>query len=329
MGKDEVLRLLMSSNSGYVSGAELAKLLTVSRTAVWKHIKTLLQEGHRIEAVPSKGYRLMNRPDVILLSELKQDLKTNLIGKDIRLYPETASTNTRAVELAREGAAEGTVIVAETQTGGKGRLGRSWISPKGNLYASVVLRPSVPPYKAPLLTLMGAVAAASAIRKHVDIQAGIKWPNDIFISGKKAGGLLTEMSAEPDRVKYVVLGIGLNVNMDPGALPAEIRDLSTSLSAEKKVPIDRTPLLLQLLQELDHWYGLFLRNEGNVLEAWKDLNVTTGKRVAVSLPGERLEGLAQGVDGEGRLILAVDDGTIRQVAAGDVTIVKGTDAETR
>jgi BirA family transcriptional regulator, biotin operon repressor / biotin---[acetyl-CoA-carboxylase] ligase len=318
MYKDKILKLLASSRTGFVSGEDLAAKLGISRTMVWKHIKALGKEGLRIEAVPSKGYRLMAVPDVILLDELKQGLRTKVIGKYIHLRPEVESTNALAAELAQKGAPEGTVVIAESQSGGKGRLGRTWISPKGNLYLSVILRPNIAPHKAPLLTLMGAVAVAVAIRKHTALQASIKWPNDIFLAGKKAGGLLTEMSSEPDRIRHIVIGIGVDVNMAVDELPAQIRPSSTTIAAEKGEAIDRTALLQVLINELDH----FLNSEAAVLKEWEELNVTTGKRVVVSGGGETLEGSAEGIDSEGRLILKLDDGTLRRVAAGDVTILK-------
>jgi BirA family biotin operon repressor/biotin-[acetyl-CoA-carboxylase] ligase len=324
MHKDDILRLLRTSRSGFVSGAELASAMGVSRTAVWKHVKSLEQEGYGIEAVPSKGYRLLSAPDLIVPGEVQRELRTKTIGRAIVHRIETGSTNGLAMELALQGAAEGTAVVAEAQTAGKGRRGRSWVSPRGNLYLSVVLRPAVPVYKAPLITLMGAVAVASAIRKHLGVPAAIKWPNDILISGKKVCGLLTEMSAEPDRIRHIVLGIGVNVNMDLRVLPSDIRSRSTTLAAEAGRSIDRTKLLKALLTELDHWYRCFLRKEADVIVAWQELNETIGKRVAVSGAGDILEGKAAGVDAEGRLILQLDDGTVRQVAAGDVTIVKGT-----
>jgi BirA family biotin operon repressor/biotin-[acetyl-CoA-carboxylase] ligase len=213
-------------------------------------------------------------------------------------------------------------VIAETQTGGKGRLGRKWISPKGNLYLSVILRPNIPTYKAPLITLMGAVAVASAIRRTCGVQAAIKWPNDILISGKKVAGLLTEMSAEPDRIKHIALGIGVDVNMALGELPLDIRALTTTLAAQAGRKIDRTALLRQILIDLEHWYRVFLHNDADVLREWEELNMTIGKRVAVSGLGETLEGLAQGIDSEGRLIIKFNDGSVKTVAAGDVTILK-------
>ena len=322
MKKDDVLRLLRSSCSGHLSGAALAAVMGVSRTAVWKHIKTLEREGYVIEAVPSKGYRLTSSPDVIVANEVKQGLGTRAIGKEIVHVDEVASTNTLAMELAQKGAVDGTVVIAETQSGGKGRLGRTWLSPSGNLYMSVILRPAVPIFKAPLITLMGAVAVASGIRKQCRIPVGIKWPNDILLSGKKVSGLLTEMSAEPDRIRHIVLGIGVNVNMDSRALPADVRKLATTLAAAAGRPVDRTALARTLLAELDLWYHRFLKGDAAVLAAWNELNITLGHRVAVSGGSAKLEGLAHGVDGEGRLILKLDDGTLRQVAAGDVTIMK-------
>lgn len=323
MKKEEVLTLLRLSRSGHVSGAALAAEMGVSRTAVWKHIKTLEREGYAIEAVPSKGYRLTASPDIIVAGDVKQGLGTKIIGKEILHYAEVASTNTLAMDLARTGAVDGTVVIAETQTGGKGRLGRTWASPAGNLYVSVVLRPAVPISKAPLITLMGAVAVASGLRRQCGVPAGIKWPNDILLSGKKVSGLLTEMSAEPDRIRHIVLGIGVNVNMDCRALPPEVRRMSTTLAAAVGKRVDRTALLRTLLAELDLWYRRFLQNDGEVLAAWKELNVTLGHRVTVRGGGATQEGLAAGVDAEGRLMLKLDDGSLRQVAAGDVTIVKG------
>jgi BirA family biotin operon repressor/biotin-[acetyl-CoA-carboxylase] ligase len=169
---------------------------------------------------------------------------------------------------------------------------------------------------------MGAVAVVAAIRETTEISAGIKWPNDILVAGKKVGGILTEMSAEPDRIRHLVLGIGVNVNMDPGGFPADVGKLSTTLAAESGAPVNRTRLLQNLLLHLDHWYLRFLMNEGDVLDAWKSFNVTLGHQVAVSTRGEMIEGLAKDIDRDGRLIVSLPDGSRRTVSAGDVTILK-------
>jgi BirA family biotin operon repressor/biotin-[acetyl-CoA-carboxylase] ligase len=322
MYKEKILNLLRSSCSGFISGEDLARKCGISRTMVWKHIKSLEREGFGIEAVPSQGYKITTKPDILRPSDIKPGLRTTVIGKKIQFLSEVASTNTLAMEMAADGTPEGTVVIAETQTGGKGRLGRKWISPKGNLYLSVVLRPNIPMHKAPLVTLIGAVAVVSAIRTTCGLEAGIKWPNDILISGKKIGGLLTEMSAEQDRIRHIVLGIGVDVNMEMVELPPEVRSLTTTLAAEVGAKINRIALLQRVLRDLEHWYQKFLKNDEDVLEAWKKLNVTVGNRITVSGAGEALDGLAQGIDRDGRLIVRLDDGTIRMVAAGDVTIVK-------
>jgi len=322
MNKEDILRVLRSSSSGFVSGADLAASMGISRTAVWKHVKALEREGYRFEAIPSKGYRLTSSPDVLVVSDLKHGLRTRTVGREIICLADTVSTNTLAMDRAQKGAADGTVVFAETQTGGKGRLGRAWASPRGNLYLSVILRPPLPVHKAPLVTLLGAVAVAAAVRERLGVPAGIKWPNDILIGGKKVAGLLTEMSAEPDRIRHIVLGIGVNVNMDTRELPPDVRRTATSLSAAAGSRVDRIMFAKALLASLDKWYQRFLANEADVLDAWKELNVTLGSRVAVDGAGSRLEGLARGIDAEGRLIVELDDGTRRQVSAGDVTIMK-------
>ncbi len=322
MYKDKILNLLRSSESGFLSGQELATKLGISRTMVWKHIKSLEQEGFGIEAVPSQGYRISSVPDLLRTDDIRHGLKTRTIGRRVHLEREVGSTNTLAMEMASRGAPDGTVVLAETQTGGRGRLGRNWISPAGNLYLSVILRPDIPTYKAPLITLMGAVAVATAIRTSCGLPASIKWPNDIFLSGKKVSGLLTEMSAEPDRVKHIVLGIGVDVNMELTQLPVDLRDFTTTLASEAGGRIDRTALLRQVLRELDRWYGIFLANDADVLRAWESLNVTTGERVTVSGQGVKFEGTARGIDSEGRLLVEVEGGAVRTVAAGDVTILK-------
>ncbi len=326
MKKDELIRMLRSSQGGYVSGTELASALGVSRAAVWKQVRALARAGFAIDAVPSKGYRLTAAPDVVLPGDITRDLGTAVIGGTIRYEDEIPSTNTLAMELAHAGAAEGTVVLAEAQSGGRGRLGREWFSPRGNMYFSVILRPPIPPSRAPLLTLMGAVASASAIRSQTGVAAGIKWPNDLLINGKKAAGILTEMSAEPDRIRYVVLGIGVNANMDPALFSSEVRRTATTLALEAGMAVDRTDLLRRMLLELDHWYGRFRDDAAGMLAAWRLLNVTLGNRIRVSGAGPVREGLARDVDEEGRLILELDDGTGLPVAAGDVTIVAAEEA---
>ncbi len=323
MQKNDILRLLRAPGAGFVSGAVLAAALGVSRTAVWKHIRSLERDGYGIEAVPSKGYRLTASPDVIVVDDLVSGRPAGrIIGSRIRYVPETASTNTIAMELAQQGAPEGTIVLAELQTGGRGRLGRAWASPRGNVYLSVILRPALPMSKAPLITLMGAVAVAAAVRAYPGPEAGIKWPNDVLLAGKKVSGLLSELSAETDRIRHIVLGIGVNVNMDPRELPPDVRPLATTLADAAGRPVDRTVLLGRLLGELDRWYERLLKDEAAVLAEWRTLNVTTGRRVTVRGAGPAIEGLARDIDDEGRLLVELDSGVVHRVSAGDVTIIK-------
>jgi len=322
MYKEKILDILRASRSGFLSGEDLARKIGVSRTMVWKHIKSLERDGFGIDAVPSQGYRIISEPDILWQNEIKTGLKTKVIGRELLIYPEISSTNTRAMEMAWDNAHEGTVVIAEIQTSGKGRLGRKWISPKGNLYFSVILRPDIPLHKAPLITLMGAVAVASAIRGICQVHAEIKWPNDVLISGKKVCGLLTEMSAEQDRIRHIVLGIGVDVNMDLEVLPTDVRTRTTSLMSETSQKINRNALLKEIFRKIDQWYPVLFQDPAQVLKAWEKFNMTLGRRVIISGAGEALEGLAQGLDTEGRLIVKLDDGTTRTVAAGEVTILK-------
>jgi BirA family biotin operon repressor/biotin-[acetyl-CoA-carboxylase] ligase len=322
MYKEKILSMLRASHERFLSGEELARKAGISRAMVWKHVAALRREGFAIEALPSQGYRITASPDLLRLADVRQGLKTKIVGREFELFSELASTNTYAMEQAARGCREGLAVVAETQTGGKGRLGRTWVSQKGNLHLSVVLRPEIPLRTAPLLTLAAAVAVASAINPFVNNTARIKWPNDILLSGRKAGGLLTEMSAEQDRVRHVVIGIGVNVNKLPEALPAEVAAVTTSLAEEIGRAIDRTQLLRAILRELDKWYAAFLADEKTVLDEWRKLNATLANRVTVSNAGALLEGAAEDIDADGRLLLRLADNSVKAVSAGDVTIVK-------
>ncbi len=246
-----ILRLF-HSKEGYVSGEHLSRELGVSRTAVWKHISALRHDGYRIEAVPSRGYRLVSSPDNLDPHEVKARLESARVGQRLEYLKITASTNADAFRLAEEGAVEGTVVLADSQTGGKGRRGRVWASPAGvNLYCSVVLRPAIMPHEAPQLTFLSAVAVARAIELTTALTPEIKWPNDLLISGKKVAGLLNEMSAETDGINFVILGIGVNLNMTADQFPDDLRHPATSLLLESGVQVDRSRFASTMLNELD------------------------------------------------------------------------------
>ena len=297
--------------------------MQVSRTAVWKHIKSLRDAGYRIEAVPSRGYRLLAAPDLLLPEEIAVGLHSARIGRRLICYRETGSTNEDAFKLAEEGAEEGTVVFAEAQRRGKGRLGRRWESPDGvNLYCSVILRPPILPARAAQLTFLSVVAAARAIEAVTSLRPSIKWPNDLLLSGKKVAGLLNEMSAETEKVNFIVLGIGVNINMDRPQFPDDLRHPATSLFLEAGRPVRRLDIARALLEALDALYDSYLQNGyGPVREEWLARSAFIGRRIRVTFHDKDLHGTAEGIDEEGALLVRAPDGRLERVLAGDVTIL--------
>ncbi|GAM11600.1 bifunctional ligase/repressor BirA [Geobacter sp. OR-1] len=320
---DRQILELFRERSGFVSGAELSAILKVSRTAVWKHIKTLRSQGYGITARHSSGYRLVSAPDVLTPAAVTAGLTAKILGCRIICLPETGSTNSEAYRLAEEGAAEGTVIIADSQSKGKGRLGRSWLSPAGvNLYCSLILRPPILPVDAFKFTFLSAVAVARAIESSVSIPPLIKWPNDILLNGKKVAGLLNEMSAETERVNFVILGIGVNLNMRPEQFPGDLRYPATSLAIESGLEISRLSFVRNLLESLDSLYTDYLCNGyGPVRDEWVARCGMIGSRVSVSVASEQIEGVATGIDDSGALLVKTATGVISRVLAGDVEIL--------
>ena len=312
----EIIRLL-KAGSGYTSGQSLSASLGISRTAVWKHVEALRKMGYGIEASPSKGYRLLEaRPFNGV--ELQSLLAGNLLGSQVHFFDSIDSTNAKAFELARGGVPEGTVVVAETQTRGKGRIGRKWESPAGmNLYLSVVLRPKVAPQGAQGLTFVAALAAAEAVFAS-GAKPAVKWPNDILIGGRKTAGILLEMDSEPDRVHFVVAGIGVNLNVRRDMFPEYIKDTATSLFEETGSSVDRGLFTARLLSSMERWYGVYL-SEGfvPVIEAWKGWFNSAGKPVKVTFFDRTVEGTCAGVDTDGALLLE-REGRVERIISGDV-----------
>ena len=321
---DEILKLLRESPSTFLSGEEISHRLKVSRTAVWKRMTYLRTLGYEIEASTRTGYRLIRSPDLLTPSEIKPLLNTKWIGKKIHYFETLDSTNSQAYQLALNGAEEGEMVVAESQERGKGRLGRHWFSPPYlNLYLSVVLRPNISPHQASLITLMAAVATADAIRKFSGLLPLIKWPNDILLGGRKVAGLLNEIQSEMDRVHFVILGIGINLNMDEMMFSKEIESIATSLKIEMGQTISRKTFLQFLLQELENWYTIFMKQgSAMILEAWRDRAHLKGRRVKVTSFGETWIGLGVDVDTDGALILEMADGKRKRVVAGDIIYEK-------
>jgi BirA family biotin operon repressor/biotin-[acetyl-CoA-carboxylase] ligase len=317
---DEILQLLRESPSAFLSGEEISHRLKVSRTAVWKRITHLRNLGYEIEASTRSGYRLIQSPDLLTPLEIEPILKTKWIGKRIHYFQFIDSTNSKAYQLALDGAEEGEIVIAESQEKGKGRLGRHWFSPPFlNLYLSVILRPKILPHQASLITLMAAIATADAIRVFSGLLPLIKWPNDILLRDRKVAGLLNEIHSEMDRIHFVILGMGVNLNMDQEMFSREIRATATSLKVEMGETISRKVFLQFLLNELERWYTIFLR-EGSavVLKAWRERAQIKGRQIKVTSFGEAIVGTAIDVDSDGALILETTSGKRKRIVAGDI-----------
>lgn len=316
-----ILQLLRSRYNSYVSGEEVSRQLKVSRTAVWKQIQSLKQAGYHIETHPKRGYALSQIPDLLLPEEIRHNLSANMLGRFIHYYQEIGSTNDEAKVLASAGAAAGTLVIAEQQHAGRGRLARGWFSPPaGGIWLSVILRPPFLPAEAPKCTLMAAVALSSAIRKTTGLPCGIKWPNDILVEGKKVAGILTEMSAEIDIINYIVIGMGINVNITKEDFPPELQDVGTSLQIAGGRQVNRLDLLRVLLAELEDAYEISVKQGfGSLLDRWRHMSVTIGQTVDVTTSDEAFAGVAADIDAEGALLVDTISGR-RRVIAGDVSI---------
>lgn len=317
---EKILNFFKKSNGGYVSGEELKELLGVSRTAVWKHIENLRDEGYDIAASPHLGYKLISVPDRLTEMELKWQLDTKVIAKKIYCYKEIGSTNDAAYNLAMSGEKEGSVVISEYQTKGRGRLGRKWVSPKGKgVYLSVILRPDISLREISTITLFSSLAVAKTIREKAGLKALIKWPNDIFINGSKVCGILTEMNAELDKINFIIAGIGININTKKELLP----EGASSLSAEKGEDVPRVEFVKALLKNLDKYYKIFISgNIDDILKEYKALSAVLDKRVEINYHNKLISGHALDVDKEGALILRMDSGFNERILTGDVTMLR-------
>jgi BirA family biotin operon repressor/biotin-[acetyl-CoA-carboxylase] ligase len=319
--KDQLLQHLKDKKGEWISGELLSNRMGVSRSAVWKQIAKLKKEGYTIKSSPKKGYLFKKASDKPLPNEIREGLETNILGRGEILYFETIdSTNKKASDLADGGAPEGTLVLSEAQTGGRGRKGRTWYSPpEGGIYISLILRPLVSPAEAPKFTLLTAVATAETVISLTRLNIHIKWPNDILINGKKLAGILTEMSTEMDAVNYIVVGLGLNVNTS--AFPAEIRDIATSLLIETGESFPRVILIQEYLKRYEAYYGIYKKTGFDpVINRWKDLSNIIGKKVEVEVIGNRFIGKALDIDGDGALILKDNQGGIHRIISGDVAL---------
>ena len=301
--KKQVLKSLRTCSS-YLSGEAISNQLGISRVSIWKQIRSLKKDGYTIEALP-KGYRLISSPDVLLPYEFPN------LEQRMHHFLEVDSTMDVARELAKKGAEEGTIVIAEAQIHGRGRLSREWLSPKGGIYFTLILRPKISPAYAPRINLMASVAVATTIRKLLGLKAELKWPNDVLIEKKKVCGILAEMDAEMDIVNFVNLGIGINANTSI----LQLEKTATSLKHALGKKISRKEFFSALLMEIERQQPLLMKAE--LLEEWKELSVTLNKYVRILSPGEVIVGRAIDIDMTGALIVKERDGSLKKAVAGD------------
>lgn len=320
--KSEILSLLREKGD-YLSGQELCEQFGVSRTAVWKAINQLKKEGHNIEAVPNKGYILMEHKDVFGQLELESRMNTKWAGKPLKFYETIASTNVQAKLFAEEDAKEGLLIVSDQQTAGRGRRGRSWNSPPGcNVYFSLLLRPDFEPDRASMITLVAALAVAEGIQNtyHNYESIGIKWPNDVIANEKKICGILTEMNAERDYIHYVVPGIGINVGKQK--FPQEIANVASDLETELGQKVSRAELVSNIIQAFETYYEVFCEKKdmSGLIEIYNKLLVNRDREVRVLDPKGEYNGVARGINELGELLVETQDRGLVAVYAGEVSV---------
>lgn len=318
--KEKILRELKAGES-YISGQELCQKFGVSRTAVWKHIKALKEEGYVIHSVSNKGYKLVRCPDVLTAEDIRSSLSTSWLGRTVKVMKTVDSTNLEAKRLAEAGALHGTLVTAEEQTSGKGRRGRSWISVPGQgVWMSFVLRPDIELENSSMLTLVAALAVEKGIKDAAGIDGRIKWPNDVLVNGKKVCGILTELSAQMDELNYIVVGIGINANI--GQFPEEVRDKATSLLAETGETVDRTRLLCQVLKHFEHDYEQFKKTEdfSELMEEYNGFLAHFGQEIKVVRGKDEYICRSGGINRRGELRVEDSLGRTQEIFSGEVSI---------
>lgn len=318
--KTKILKTLRNTD-GYLSGQELCEQLGISRTAVWKYMKQLKEEGYEIQSVQNKGYCLMEVPDVLGESEIKSRMETQWVGQRVYFYEEIDSTNTQAKRLAEEDAPSGTLIVSDCQLKGKGRRGRVWTSPKGEaIYMTILLRPQIRPDRASMVTLVMGLSVVQAIRNVLGLETSIKWPNDVVLNRKKLVGTLTEMSAQMDYIEYMVIGTGINANMTE--FSEELEDKATSLRMEMGRPVNRAALIAESMKCFEKNYEIFEKTQdlSGLIEDYQAVLANLNQPVRVLEPGHEYSGIARGINEKGELLVEREDGTVTAVYSGEVSV---------
>jgi BirA family transcriptional regulator, biotin operon repressor / biotin---[acetyl-CoA-carboxylase] ligase len=320
--KNEILRLLKDNDNGYVSGQLISENLGVSRTAIWKYINQIKEDGYEIESISKKGYKIISSPDLLTYEEIEPYLNTSFIGRSLIHFDSIDSTNSKAKQLADAANADGTIIISEEQISGRGRLGRSWVSPKyKGIWMSIILKPNLNPMEAVKLTQIAA-ASLTLASKELGIETLVKWPNDIVINHKKVCGILTEMSAELTRINYVIVGIGINVNIDEADFPEDIKAIATSLKAETKASVNRKELVGRILNNFEKLYLKFIKENDikTSLHICRENSALLGRDIMVLRRDGSVEAKALDIDEEGRLLVQYGDGRQEYVISGEVSI---------
>ncbi|WP_428912622.1 biotin--[acetyl-CoA-carboxylase] ligase [Niallia sp. Krafla_26] len=316
--RKRLLDAFTKSSEEFLSGQYLAELIGCSRTAVWKHMEDLRNEGFELEAVRRKGYRIVKVPDKISENEIRLGLKTKRLGQHIHYKESVDSTQKKALQLSLEGAPDGTIVIAEEQTLGRGRMNREWYSAKyTGVWMSILLRPNLLPQKAPQLTLITAVAVAQAIEELTPLLPEIKWPNDLLINGKKVTGILTELQAESDQINSVIIGIGMNVNQE--SFPPDLQSIATSLHIEGGVKVNRAKLIQAVLTRLENLYDLYVQEGFYPIKLlWEGYAVSIGKNITARTLKETFHGKALGITDDGVLMLEDNSGKIHYIYSADI-----------
>ena len=320
---ERLLRELKQAAPAPRSGTQMGRALGVSRTAVWKQVRALRRLGYDIEAATRAGYRLVKVPDRLYPWEVGAGLRTERCGQRVHHLDVTGSTQDEARTLADAGSPEGTLIVAEEQRSPRGRLGRSYVSPRGGLWFSLLLRPRRPPGEVVTLSLLAAVGVHQAIEEVTGLRPDVRWPNDLLIDGRKIVGILVELASEGDLLRYVIVGVGVNVNLTEQDFPPELRPIATSLSQVLGDEVSRVSLLQRIMERTESLYDRYLEaGPGIILDCWRALPTLLGQRITVEELSERWEGTAVDLDGDGALLVRTDEGVLRRLLAGDVRIIE-------
>jgi len=314
--RNKILRILEKND--FVSGEYLAKNLNVSRTTIWKQIKSFQKNGYVIESIKNKGYKLKKRPDIPYEEEIIPYIKTKKIGKKIKFFNSVNSTNESAKKFIKKNIEEGTIVIAESQIKGRGRKKRFWYSPVGGLWFSIILYPNIPPQKGMLLTMISSISVAEAIKEYLKINTNIKWPNDLVIENKKFCGILTEIDGDIDRINYSIIGVGINVNND---INAEMQNKAISLKSKYRGEIKKVKLLISILEKIDFYYDYLIEEKYNFIkEKWLEHSNIIGKKVMVSEDNKKIYGKVIDIDDYGSIIINNNEKS-RKVVTGDLKFI--------